>query len=790
MSFLSVRSSIGRRLLPVSFVFCFAFGFGQSAVAQSVVINEIIQNPAAVFDSDGEWFELHNPAASPVDINGWTIKDNDFDSHVISNGGPLNIPAGGFLVLSNNADSGTNGGVAVDYAYGSGFFLANGFDELVLLDTGLTEIDRVEWDNGATFPDPTGASMSLIDPALDNNVGANWCTASTLFGDGDKGTPGAVNDCGADPGGPPFGVCGDTATLIFDVQGSGATSPLNGTSGVVLEGVVVGDFQASNQLRGFFLQEEDADADGDPTTSDGIFVFDNNFAPVAVGDVVRVQGDVTEFFSLTELNNVNNLAVCAPGIVPEPTEVTLPVTATDEFERWEGMLVTMEDTLFVSGNFNQGRFGEVDLSVGAPLDNPTNVAAPGADAIAVRELNNRSRIQLDDGSNVQNPLPLPPYIGDGGTLRTGDTVDDLTAVLSFSFGAYELHPVDPVNFTRENTRLDPPDVGGAVRVASFNVLNYFTSIDDRSLKCGPLSNQRCRGADTADEFTRQRAKLVAAITELDAHVVGLIELENHPFDVPIADLVHGLNSEAGAGTYAYISTLAIGSDAIRVGLIYQPASVTPENSFAVLDSSVDPLFNDQKNRPVLAQSFAENKSGIVFTVAVNHLKSKGSNCNDVGDPDTGDGQGNCNGVRTAAAVALVDWLATDPTGSGSDKVLILGDLNAYAQEDPVTIIESGGYTDLIEEFAGTGVEDGAYSFNFFAESGSLDHALSSPGMTANVTGAAVWHINADEPRALDYNNFNQPDLFETDEFRSSDHDPLVVGLFDDDDDDDSDSDSD
>ena len=138
----------------------------------------------------------------------------------------------------------------------------------------------------------------------------------------------------------------------------------------------------------------------------------------------------------------------------------------------------------------------------------------------------------------------------------------------------------------------------------------------------------------------------------------------------------------------------------------------------------------------------------------------------------------CNGVRTAAAAALVDWLATDPTVSGSGDFLILGDLNAYSQEDPITTIESAGYDDLIEAFGGTGVADGVYSFNFFSESASLDHALSTPDMTAHVTVAAIWHINSDEPRALDYNNeFNQPLLYSPDEFRSSDHDPLVVGLY-------------
>lgn len=165
------------------------------------VINEIMQNPAAVADSSGEWFELYNPGGVDIDINGWTIEDDGADSHVINNGGPLMLPAGGYLVLGNNGDSGTNGGVTVDYVYSS-WFLANGDDEVVLLDGSQLEIDRVNYDGGPLFPDPTGASMSLTDPALDNNVGANWCEATTSFGAGDRGTPGAANDCGgsSEPG--------------------------------------------------------------------------------------------------------------------------------------------------------------------------------------------------------------------------------------------------------------------------------------------------------------------------------------------------------------------------------------------------------------------------------------------------------------------------------------------------------------------------------------------------------------------------------------------------------------
>ncbi|MBC7249182.1 MAG: lamin tail domain-containing protein [Anaerolineae bacterium] len=157
-----------------------------------IVINEIMQNPAKVADDVGEWFELYNADDVAVDINGWTIRDNDTDSHVINNGGPLLIPAGGYLVLARNGDPATNGGLLADYVY-SDFNLANGGDEVVLLDTSGQEVDRVEYDGGPNFPDPTGASMALLDPELDNSDGANWEESTRPYGLGDLGTPGQAN---------------------------------------------------------------------------------------------------------------------------------------------------------------------------------------------------------------------------------------------------------------------------------------------------------------------------------------------------------------------------------------------------------------------------------------------------------------------------------------------------------------------------------------------------------------------------------------------------------------------
>jgi len=247
-------------------------------------------------------------------------------------------------------------------------------------------------------------------------------------------------------------------------------------------------------------------------------------------------------------------------------------------------------------------------------------------------------------------------------------------------------------------------------VAAMNTLNFFVTADyptgnPLDNACGPLQNVECRGwdADQPTEFTRQRDKLLAALAGLDADVVGLTELENTLGVEPLANLVADLPG------YAYIDTGVVGTDAIRVGLIYRSAAVTPVGAYQVLDATDDPRFLDTKNRPTLAQTFAVNATGGRFTVAMNHFKSKGSDCNDVGDPDLGDGQGNCSQTRRAAAAALVDWLATDPTGSGDPDVLVIGDLNAYTREDAIGQIAAGpddtagtgdDYVDLIAGYQG------------------------------------------------------------------------------------------
>jgi predicted extracellular nuclease len=587
-------------------------------------------------------------------------------------------------------------------------------------------------------------------------------------------TPGAVNIC----------VAPARELKIHEVQGSGAASPEVGNT-VVIEGIVVGDFQdgadgTNGDLNGFYVQEEDADADGDATTSEGLFVFDGSSPAVNVeiGDLVRVEGSVSEFSGATQIRSFSGVSVQSTGnALPTASVLTLPVTNADQFEAYEGMYITFSQALTISDYFNFDRFNEIVLTNGRHLT-PTAEFEPGPDANAAADAFELNQILLDDGRTASNPDPaIHP---NGGVFdldnlfRGGDTLTNVTGVMGEAFGAYRIQPTQGATHSNNNPRpITPDDVGGNLTVASSNVLNYFTTLGNT---CGPSQDQNCRGADDAEEFDRQRAKIIAVLAGMDADIVGLVEIENNVNDDAVIDLVSGLNDATAPGTYDYVATGAIGTDAIKVALIYKPASASLVGGHAILDSSVDPRFLDQRNRPVLAQTFIDNTTGGIFTVAVNHLKSKGSNCNNDGDPNTGDGSGNCNLTRTAAAEALVDWLASDPTGSGDEDFIIVGDLNAYDKEDPIDAIIAGGYTDLLSAFQG---ED-AYSFVFGAQTGYLDYALSSSNLSPQVTGTTAWHINADEPDLLNYDTRFKKDaqdaIFAADAYRSSDHDPVIVGL--------------
>ena len=631
---------------------------------------------------------------------------------------------------------------------------------------------------------------------------------------------------------------------IHQIQGNATTqlaggahddiSPLNGQT-VTIEGIVVADFQSipqptrSGELRGFFVQEEAADEDGDSSTSEGSFVFSGSTPAVDVqeGQRVCVQGAVSEFFGMTQLTATSAgsvLVTSASEPLPPAATLALPVVGdlNDFYERFEGMRVTFTNTFHVSEYFEVARYGQIVLTAGGRPYQYSHVdtTPTAAEYAAFRDALSRLRIILDDDNNVQNaplpagtffhPSPLGFGIGTQGTnfYRGGDIVENLVGVLHWSFAgqsgtdAWRIRPTksDPVVFNVDNPRpAQAPVKTGNVRVVGFNVLNYFNTIDTTSSTssgpCGPSGTLDCRGADSAAEFERQSEKLVAALAAVGADVIGLTELENNGGSMTpaIAELTNRLNAKLTAPVYKYVATGNVGTDAITVGLLYKAATMFPTAAPAILTA---PEFADpnhtglQRNRPAIAQTFevigtANPDRGAIFTVVVNHLKSKGVDGATGADADALDGQSAWNDTRTRAASYLVNtWIPQlqqiDPD------VLIIGDLNAYRGETPITTIKSAGYADLHEAFHGL---DG-YSYVFDGQLGYLDHALSSPTLTPQVANLAAWPINADEVPVFDYNDTLRDapgeaafeaeptgnPLYEPNEFRTSDHDPVIVDL--------------
>lgn len=580
--------------------------------------------------------------------------------------------------------------------------------------------------------------------------------------------------------------CGDPFTAIYDIQGSGMASPMVGQT-VTTEGVVTGDFQEGGK-KGFFIQDETGD--GDDATSDGIFVYYPNAPEVNVGDKLRITGRVSEYYELTQITG-SALQVCSTGNTIDPVVLTLPFDSKNH-EHLEGMLVTFPQALVISEYYNFDRYGEI-LLTSKRHTTPTAYLEPGPDAVAAQEAHLLDSIAVDDGSTFQNPSYLRHPDGSAFNLehyfRGGDTIEGLTGVMDYNFSEYKIQPVGTAVYESVNPRTEAPElVAGEIRVASLNVLNYFVTLDNAGNICGPSGNMQCRGADDANELERQTVKIVNAIVGMDADIVGLIEIENeHPNmenDTPVATLVAELNEKVGSEMYAYIATGPLGTDAIKQAIVYKPAKVEPVGNFAVLDASVDPDFDTTLNRPSLAMTFRDKITGEIFTVSVNHLKSKGSAC--PGDPDLGDGAGNCNLTRYRAAKALVKWLENDPTETGSDMYVIIGDLNSYAMEDPIDAIKLGAdqiadtaddLYNLVEHFHGNHV----YGYVYGGQTGYLDHALANRKLASYVLDANFWHINADESDVFDYDTTFKPDpvkaMFDpTTPYRSSDHDPVLISL--------------
>ena len=568
---------------------------------------------------------------------------------------------------------------------------------------------------------------------------------------------------------PVTAACNSAFTAIDAIQGVSDSSPYVGQK-LTTQGVVTAVLYQNSPSAGIVLR---ATARGNSDASKSLFIADATAASIyQAGQVLEVSGTVAELNHLTSLTQVSDIKLCDAQANVQPVTLRLPLLPGQNWERLEAGLLRFDMPLTVVDTYGLLRYGEVTLA-DKRLMVPTEIMLPGK---AAHELSITQQQQhmlvLDDGVLTQNPEPLTlgnHSITASSTLRVGDTVTGVSGILFQDERGYRLVPTVQPEVISSNPRPEAPAAkpAAALRIASFNVLNYFNGEGQ-----SPAFPTR-RGASSAAEFARQQAKTVTALAALDADVIGLLEVENNGYSTKgaLAQLTAALNKVASKPYRFIITAGQPGNDAIKVALLYRPSTVSVEGKAAMLLAK--PF--DWGSRPPLAQSFRHLASNELVTVSINHFKSKGSCPKDATDANAEqhDGQACWNALRTQSAKALSDWLHSQPTGVTTDKQIILGDLNAYRMEDPIRALQQRDWRYLSTE--GTT----AYSYVYRGRTGSLDHALASPSLASKLSTMQHWAINADEPVLLDYNvefkSATQQKLFYAPTpYRSSDHDPLIA----------------
>ena len=635
----------------------------------------------------------------------------------------------------------------------------------------------------------------------------------------------------------------DATNTIAEIQATGDETPFFDQS-VTTEGVVTAAFPTGG-LNGFYIQTPGADT---ANASDAIFVYGGTggFTTYpAIGDSVDVTGTAGEFSGQTQITTTDAgvtphgsaLGTVTPKTVVPGTDCALPGTtclagAALDAERevaegeafqptapWTATDVYDGSPYNPASAFTSAMYGEIGVAAESdqPLVSPTEVIDAQSAAKADRiKYNDAHRIVLDDGSSTDynsaanTGLPLPWYTATHFPRVGAAVTFPAPVVFTFSLSAWRILPTTQVVGAPTGTQpqlsqtrganLAPQDVGGDIKLATFNVLNFFPTTGEEFVGMGGgrtcsyfndragnrITNDTCapngpRGAANDANLVRQRNKIVAAINTADADIVSLEELENSvqfgkPRDFAINALVTALNADAGAGTWAAVPSPPPSGlpplaeqDVIRSGFIYQPANVAPVGRSVVLadESTGTEAFADA--REPLAQAF-KAKGGAnsdAFAVIVNHFKSKGS-----GTPDP-DGQGNADDRRELQATSLVNFANQFKTLRGITRVFLAGDFNAYTQEDPIQILNAAGYTNL-ESTSDPNEE----SYNFDGQVGSLDHVLANAAALADVEDVDIWPINGHESVYYEYSryNYNATNLYQPGPFKSSDHNPELVGI--------------
>lgn len=424
------------------------------------------------------------------------------------------------------------------------------------------------------------------------------------------------------------------------------------------------------------------------------------------------------------------------------------ITFPCDIAAYLGQEVEITNPLVVVNNYDLKRYGQLTLASSRQYSGVENHLPASAAWSALISANNDDRLELAKSTRFN-------YLDQQGTRRTGATLKNLTGKVVFQYGKYMLEPTVDPQFEGGERPLTIPDLGNHnLKVASVNLEFYIAD---------PAFWATSNGAKTAAEFAIQREKTLRALIEMDAQIYALCELGEGAES--LKNLTAGLNEFTGSTRFKYVEdNNTQGSKYTKNGFIYDAEKVRPYGPF--LMNSVSGVTH--LNRRRVATGFELIANGERLVINMNHFLSKSST--GTGDnADSGDGQGSNNGTRVREATATLSFLNLLESTFGDKDILVTGDLNCYSMEDPMRILLEGGLINHLKQYAPDG-----YSYSYKCEVGYIDHSLSTHALSTQITGAAPWHVNADEPAFIGYkseeSNPKEP-------FRFSDHEPILTGIF-------------
>lgn len=704
-----------------------------TASPNGVVVSEFrFRGPSGGND---EFVELLNTSGVDVDISGYKFIGCSASAPT---GTRATVPSGVTLepgehyLFTNAGAAGYSGTVPGDTTYTTGVSETGGA-RLVTAADALIDA----WGSTSTIADcREGAGLTL--PTINGENAFQRKAAETQDTDdnaADFAGPQTADpdNWGEDPGDPP-----GTVSKIHDVQGPGATTPMNGQT-VTVEGIVVGhdDEDGFNfernvpEDRGLFVEEEPSDQDANPATSEGIFVgFVDNVLDYPLGTAVKVEGQAKEKFGLTMIAETFGQEPTKVGTstLPLPDPVTIDVAAAESqpeatkpyYETLEAMRVRLAEGTANSGGTT--KFDELFMT-------------PGTERNRVFRVESEPALLASDADagagDPQDPFEDPDGSSTVVNADLFDTVQNVVGPFAFSFNHFKIMvQADVVPTVVDGPTVYPfggVDQAGArdLRVASFNVENFF-----------PTGGFLDRSLVTQEEYEAKRDRIVDAIDRLlkRPDIVAVQEVDNVQILQEVADLLGGYTAYLEEGNdNRGIDVGFLIAEHVQVNDVRQVGKVAPGTCSDVAGRLFD-------RPPLIADVMVQDLS---FSIFSNHFSSKSA-------PDS---------CREAQAEFVAEQV--NEIEAGGSNAVVAGDLNAFEDEGALSVLQARTSLDNLWSRTPNQLR---YSYAFDGKLQTLDHILITDGLEDAFGAFQYAHFD---------NDYFERDT-EGDGHKLSDHDPPLV----------------